>query len=170
MEREIIHGSLALLPNRVLAEATQKNLEKVGGVAYNEEEKEFAKQIFSTLDQPEYPLGSEAKIMPITLAGMGGSTDIGDVSWNAPTVQLRVATWVPGTSAHSWQAIAAGGTTIGIKGLQVAAKTLALTAQDLFQNPEVLVAARAEFDAQRGHDFVYRPLIGDRPPPLDYRK
>ena len=75
-----------------------------------------------------------------------------------------------GTPPHSWQAIAAGGTSIGIKGLQLAAKALALTAADLYENPELLRQARAAFEQQRGEDFVYTPLIGDREPPLDYRR
>jgi aminobenzoyl-glutamate utilization protein B len=77
---------------------------------------------------------------------------------------------VPGTPAHSWQAIAAGGTTIGVKGMVVAAKTLALTAADLFSDPKTLEAATAEYRKRVGPEFVYRPLVGDRPPPLDYRK
>jgi len=64
----------------------------------------------------------------------------------------------------------AGGTGIGIKGLQLAAKALALTAADLYENPELLRRARVAFERQRGADFVYTPLIGDREPPLDYRR
>ena len=77
---------------------------------------------------------------------------------------------MPGTAAHSWQAVAAGGTDIGIKGLQVAAKTLALTAQDLYQNPHILLAAKDELKQAQGEGFTYKPLLGDRAPPLDYRK
>ena len=83
---------------------------------------------------------------------------------------LSTATWVPGTAAHSWQAVAADGTTIGDKGMMVAAKTLAFSAVDLFTDPAKLAAVRAEFEERRGPDFKYRPLLGDREPPLDYRK
>jgi len=86
-----------------------------------------------------------------------------------PNTGLGTATWVPGSSAHSWQAVAAGGTTIGVKGMLVAAKTLALTMVDLFQNPDIVAEARAEHTERQGEDFVYEPLLGDRPPPLDYR-
>ncbi len=82
---------------------------------------------------------------------------------------MRAATWVPGTSAHSWQAIAAGGTSIGYKGMMVAAKTLALTAADLYQQPSLMSAARAEYEERIGPDFRYQALLGDRAPPLDYR-
>jgi aminobenzoyl-glutamate utilization protein B len=95
---------------------------------------------------------------------------VGDVSWAVPTAGLRTATWVPGTAAHSWQAIAAGGTSIGLKGMMVAARTLALTAADLFTTPVLVADARAEFERRRGTSFLYRPLVGDREPPLDYRK
>jgi len=83
---------------------------------------------------------------------------------------MRAATWVPGTSAHTWQAVAAGGTSIGVKGMMVASKTLALTAIDIFQNPEVCDEAKKELMRRRGDDFKYDPLLGDREPPLDYRK
>jgi len=83
---------------------------------------------------------------------------------------VRTATWVPGTSAHSWQAVAASGHSIGVKGTQVAAKAMALMAAELFTNDELRAEAKAEFDQSRGPDFQYRSLLGDRAPPLDYRK
>jgi len=90
---------------------------------------------------------------------------------SALTIALGIgaATWVPGTPAHSWQAIAAGGTSIGNKGMIVAAKTLAMTAVDLFTDAELLKAAKAEYRERVGPDFRYVSLVGDRDPPLDYR-
>ena len=111
----------------------------------------------------------ESKVLPFEMVQGKGSTDVGDVSWVVPTTGLRTATWVPGTTAHSWQAIAAGGTSIGIKGMQVAAKTLALTAMDLFRNVELINKAKKELLERRGKDFQYKALLGDREPPLDYR-
>ncbi|MEM8847909.1 MAG: amidohydrolase, partial [Bacteroidota bacterium] len=99
-----------------------------------------------------------------------GSTDVGDVSFTVPTVGMGTATWVPGTPAHSWQAVAAGGTSIGTKGMMIAAKTLTLTALELFQDTKIVEKAKAEFEERRGKDFKYIPLLGDRPPALDYRK
>ena len=92
------------------------------------------------------------------------------MSWITPTAGLTTATWIPGTAAHSWQAIAAGGTSIGNKGMLVAAKTMAMTAVDLFTDSELVEAARGELERRRGPDFVYVPLVGDRDPPLDYRR
>ncbi len=104
-----------------------------------------------------------------TEARAGGSTDVGDVSFTVPTVGLGTATWVPGTPAHSWQAVAAGGTTIGKKGMMVAAKTLTKTAIDLFKDKKLVADAKAEFLEKRGPNFKYIPLLGDRAPALDYR-
>ena len=102
--------------------------------------------------------------------GTGGSTDVGDVSWLVPTAGMRSATWVPGTSAHTWQAVAAGGTDIGFNGMMVAAKTLTLTAMDIFNDPSVTEKAKEELLRRRGQGFVYEALVGNRKPPLDYRK
>ena len=77
---------------------------------------------------------------------------------------------MPGTPSHSWQAVAASGMSIGAKGGVVAAKALALTAADLFRSPDVLAAAKAELLRRRGPDFRYQAMVGDRAPPLDYRK
>ena len=93
---------------------------------------------------------------------------MGDISWVVPTVGMSAATWVPGTSAHSWQAVAAGGTSIGIKGMIVAAKTL--TGIELMGNEKILEVAKKELLEKRGDNFKYEALLGDREPPLDYRK
>ena len=76
---------------------------------------------------------------------------------------------MPGTSSHSWQAVAAGGMSIGQKGMMVAAKSLALSAIDLFKNPATLQAAKAELEKRRGPEFKYEALLGDIDPPLEYR-
>ena len=120
--------------------------------------------------QPEQAVGAEKQIAELKLNHGRGSTDVGDVSWLVPTAGLRTATWVPGTSAHTWQAVAAGGTSIGHKGMINAAKTLAMTAADLYQDPKLIKASRKEWNMARGQDFDYSPLLGDRNPPLDYRK
>jgi aminobenzoyl-glutamate utilization protein B len=94
---------------------------------------------------------------------------VGDVSWVVPTIGLGTATWVPGTSAHSWQAVASGGTSIGRKGMMVAAKTIALSAIDLFKNPKMIQEATEEWTKKRGVDFQYKSLLGTRKPALNYR-
>jgi aminobenzoyl-glutamate utilization protein B len=166
---EIIHGNHALLINETLARMMDQKLRQVGGIEYDESEKAFAREVYATLVDPEQALGSQEDIQPYGVRLGYGSTDVGDVSIAVPTVGLRVATWVPGTSAHSWQAVAASGMSIGFKGAQLAAKTLALAAIELFENARLRAAARAEFEQRRGKDFVYEALLGDRSPPFDYR-
>ena len=169
VEWEIMHGNLNLLPNHLIAGLMQKNMESLGGINYNDKEQAFAEAIYPTLTKPNFELGSEKSVLETQTSISMGSTDVGDVSWTVPTAEFTTATWVPGTPAHSWQAIAAGGTNIGIKGLQLAAKTMVLTAADIFENPQLAKQARAELNKQRGADFNYAPLLGDRAPALDYR-
>jgi aminobenzoyl-glutamate utilization protein B len=170
VEYEIIGGTHDLLLNKTLADIMQKNLEKVGGVIYTAEETEFGKKIQSTLSYSVPAIETAAIIKPIKTEedSGGGSTDVGDVSYTVPTVGLRTATWVPGTPAHSWQAVACGGMEIGTKGLMVAAKTMTLTAIDLFTNPAIIEQAKEEFKKDIG-DYKYKALLGDRKPALNYR-
>ncbi|HEX9851753.1 MAG TPA: peptidase dimerization domain-containing protein, partial [Woeseiaceae bacterium] len=167
---EIIHGNHPLLINETLARMMDEKLREVGGVSYTASEQEFAEEIYKTLRHPELGLGSQAEVQPFAMELDYGSTDVGDVSMVVPTVGLNTATWVPGTPAHSWQSTAASGMTIGFKGTQVATKTLTLAAIELFENSDLRTAARADFDRSIGDDFHYEALLGDRDPPLDYRK
>ena len=144
----------------------------VGGVSYDAKEKVFAAKLMETYDSRDLIPESAEKVKDFEVIeiGRGGSTDVGDISWVRPTTGMRAATWAPGTSAHSWQAVAAGGMSIGHKGMMVAAKTLSLTAFDLYNSPELLKKANEELLRRRGEDFKYESLLGDRKPPLDYRK
>ena len=170
MEVETISAVYNVLPNDYLVAVQRKNLLKVGGVTYTPEERTFAESIRKTLTEPMLPLGSEAQIQPTRSEITYASTDMGDVSWRVPTVQLSAATWVPGTPAHSWQAVASGGTSIGAKGMIVAAKTMTLTAIDLFTDPTHIQKAKEEFDRRRGPGFVYQSRLDRAKPALDYRK
>jgi len=167
---EIIHGNHPLLINETLAKIIDSKLRAVGGVNYDKQDEKFAKTIFKSFDKPTASLGEEATIQPYEISLGYGSTDVGDVSLTTPTAGLSTATWTPGTSAHSWQAVAASGNPVGFKGTHLASKVLALTAIELFENEDLRKKARAEFDQRRGDNFKYVPLLGDRKPPLDYRK
>jgi aminobenzoyl-glutamate utilization protein B len=171
MEQEVVNGVYALLPNETLARVVDANLRAVGGVTYTAEERAFAEKLRATLGPDAPPVTEASTVLPFTPRSVatGGSTDVGDVSWVVPNGRFYGATWVPGTSSHSWQAVAAGGMSIGHKGMLNAAKTLAFTAVDLMSDPALVRRAKAEFDEKRGPNFVYRPLIGERAPPLDYR-
>ncbi|HAO50303.1 MAG TPA: amidohydrolase, partial [Runella sp.] len=170
VEEEIIGGVHEILPNDVLSQLMHENLKDIGGMKYTPEELKYAEEISKTQGMGIRELSSVETIEPLANEGLSSaSTDVGDVSWAVPTVGLRTATWVPGTPAHSWQAVAAGGTSIGRKGMVIAAKALATTAIDLFQNEKIISEAKAEFEKRRGADFTYKALVGDRKPALNYR-
>lgn len=171
VEHETIGAVYNILPNEVLARVQQRNLERVGGVTYTPEDRAFAEQLQKSLEGPVPPIDDAAKVMPFVGGQVdAASTDMGDVSWAVPTVAMSAATWVPGTAAHSWQAVAAGGTAIGAKGMMVAAKTMTLTTMDLFTDPTLIAKAKAEFDQRRGPDFRYTTRLDREKPALDYRK
>ena len=172
MDYEVIHGVYNLLPNQILSTNLYENLKTVGGVTYDKTEEDFALKIFPSLNRKDVNISDAALVKPYADQSdeAFGSTDVGDISWLVPTAGISSATWVPGTAAHSWQAVAAGGMSIGHKGMMVAAKTMALTIMDCLVSPEMLKNAKLELLKRRGGDqFKYEALLGDRNPPLDYR-
>jgi aminobenzoyl-glutamate utilization protein B len=168
MDYEIVGGTHDMLLNNTLDEAMQANLLKTGGVTYSKDELEFGKKLQATFGFKAPGVEEAATIQPLKFESGGGSTDVGDVSYTVPTVGVATATWIPGTPAHSWQAVACGGTEIGTKGMMVAAKAMSLTAIDLFTNPSLLQKAKDEFVKAKG-DYKYKPLLGNRKPMLNYR-
>ncbi len=171
VEVEIVNGVYNLLPLSTLAKVMHTNISRVGGTTYTPEEVAFGRKLQESFPLKNRPdIAQASQIEPYTEGGKGGgSTDVGDVSWAVPTVGLRVSTWVPGTAAHSWQAVASGGTEIGTKGMMVAAKTLTCMGIDLLLNKKLIEDATAEWLKKRGADFKYKSLAGDRKPPLTYR-
>lgn len=171
MDYEVIHGLYNVLPNEALSRTMHRNLLKVGGVYYDEKEMTFAKKLSESFGDIPFNLESAKAVKPFNVweEGTGGSTDVGDVSWVVPTAGMRAATWAPGTPGHSWQAVACGGTSIGTKGMIVAAKTLAMTAADLFTDQSLISRSWTELNQRRGDQFKYKSLVGERKPPLDYR-
>ncbi len=171
VEVEIVSSAYNFLNLNTVNTMLLENLKKVGGVEYSPEEAAFAKEIQQTLPKAaRKSLSSSREILPIEQAVVTASSDIGDVSWNVPTGHLWAATLVPGVSLHTWQSTACSGTSIGRKGMVVAAKTLALTAVELFQSPGQLAEIDAEFRQKLG-DFTYQSLIPDsKSAPLNYRE
>jgi aminobenzoyl-glutamate utilization protein B len=172
MDLEITGAVWNLLPNEYLSGIAHANMERVGGFTYTPDEIRFAEELRKSLTEaPALPIGSQERVQPLKTGEVGSaSTDLSDVSWNVPTVEVNGATFVPGVPAHSWQATACAGGSIGVKGMMVAAKTMALTAIDLFSDPTHIQKARAEFDRKRGPNFTYTTRLADRKPALDYRK
>ena len=172
MDYEKVGGTYSLLANLTLNSILDTNLRKFGGVEYSETEIAYANEIRKTVSRSKLPeLDSANYIPPLTneIVLASGSTDVGDVSWIVPTAGINIATWVPGTSFHSWQAVAASGMSIGHKGELLAAKTLALSAIDLIKDPEKVKQVWEEWLSRRGNEFQYESLLGDRAPALNYR-
>ena len=166
---EVMHGNYSLLPNDAIQRIMYEKLTQRGGVSYNQKEQEYAEEIYQTLVSPSGKIGDQENVLAYRQTHGYGSTDVGDVSWVVPTGGIRIATWVPGTASHSWQAVAIGGTSIGLKGTKLAAEVLSDTAIELMKNPLIIQNANQELQKRVGKDFVYEPLLGDRSPPLNYR-
>jgi aminobenzoyl-glutamate utilization protein B len=159
-------GDYELLVNKKGAEALQKNIELVGPINYTEEEIAFAKKIQEVTGAKQ--TGLNGKISPLKETREhpeGGSTDVGDVSWLVPEITLLATTAPAKAPWHSWAVVACGGMSIGHKGMLFAAKSLALTIVDLFENETLRKDIRAEFE-QRRDKHVYKAYIPDGPPPV----
>jgi aminobenzoyl-glutamate utilization protein B len=114
-------------------------------------------------------LDSTTKVLPLGARPGQASTDAGDVSWNVPTIGFRAATFVPGVVAHTWQAAATSGMSIGQKGMVVAAKALAITGADLFADAKLIADAKAEFRRQLNGNAYQSVIPESQKPPLGYR-
>lgn len=169
MKYEVIGGTHDLMFVDTLNVAMQKELELTGGVKLSAADLEFGRKIQASFSVKPPDISSSSMInSPDMKQDLPGSTDVGDVSYNVPTVGVWAATWIPGTSAHSWQAVACGGTDIAIKGMMVAAKAMTNMGIELFNNKGLVEAAKKEFAKKLG-DYKYKALLGDRAPALNYR-
>lgn len=142
-----------IIPNRPLTQLVYDNMVKVGPPTFTEDEKAFARRLQQPLVEEfgtTFDVAIEETVQrPATRPQTGGgSTDVGDVSWRVPTGGLRTACFAAGSPGHSWQNVAAIGSSIGEKGTIYAAKVLAVTAIDLLENPDLVKAARADFETQ----------------------
>ena len=144
----------------------QHNLELLGPITYTDEEIAFGKKIQEVTKKEQ--LGMDTKINPLEATKEhpgGGSTDVGDVSWNVPNINLGVTTAPKDTPWHSWAVVACGGMSIGHKGMLYASKAMAMTMTDLYENPEALEKVKAEYIERKG-DEVYKAIIPEGPPPI----
>jgi aminobenzoyl-glutamate utilization protein B len=173
VEVEDISSDANIVGNDALAPVAQRNLEEVGGFAMDEQQKRFAQELqksFALDTMPSLDLTSQVQpLRPVDPNAPSASTDVGDVSWTVPTIGFSIATWVPGTVAHTWQAAAAAGMSIGQDGMVVAAKALALTAADLFSSPQLVRAARDDFARQLAGRTYSTEIPPNQKPPIDYR-
>ena len=174
LDVKIISSDANIIPNDTLAAVAQKNLEAVGGYTMTPDQKQFALDLQKTL-----PPGGAADlkqtevIQPLKVYDPNqpsASTDVGDVSWNVPTIGFGAATFVPGVAAHTWQAAASAGMSIGQEGMVIASKALALTAVDLFESQNLVTRAQAEFHRQLEGKTYESPIPLNQKALLDYRE
>ncbi len=178
-ERVFIDGTAELLPNFTLEKALYDNFSQIGVPKNTEQEQAFAAALKNTYPKSRTAPGTGAKfdpaiakrvkalsedmtkpindfLMPL-YSGTGfshGSTDVGDVSWLTPTAQIEVAAWPAGVPGHSWQIVSCGKSGQAHKALLCAGKVLAATAIDLLEKPELLKAARAEFEEKSAEGYT----------------
>jgi aminobenzoyl-glutamate utilization protein B len=157
-------GSWELLDNAAGAKLLHSNLLWVGPAVYTEQEQAFAKQIQRATGVPDTGMFTGIKPLEAQVP-KGGSTDVADVSWNTPTLTVTVATAPIAVPWHAWPVVATGGMSIGHKGMLQAAKTLAATMVDLYEQPAALAAVQAEFKARKG-DVEFISYVPAGPPPL----
>ena len=185
VEVEFLEGIYNLIPNRTLAELVVSNMREIGLPEYSEEDLKFAKEIAKTIPR-------ESKINQLRKSGRPGwerlidklmddevpdpwgegevshgSTDVADVSWQAPTLEFSTAAWVLGTPGHSWQAVAQSAAGTGHKSLIFASKVLAASVLDLLTNPGLLEKVKQEHRKRlKGRKYV-SPIPPEHKPPLD---
>jgi len=164
VEVKLQGGSWETMINATGAKLLDANLRWIGTPTYTAEEDAFAKKIQAATNVPVVGMSREIEALDAQVEE-GGSTDVGDVSWIVPTLNLTVVTAPRNAPWHAWPVVATGGTSIGHKGMIVAAKTLAATMVDLYEKPQALRDVRAEFDKKRG-DVVFKAYLPDGPPPL----
>lgn len=166
----LISGIYEVLVNREGGKIMQENLELLGPISYTENEIAFGKKIQEATEKPQ--VGMDSTINPLRITEKnpgGGSTDVGDVSWNVPNINLRVTVAPKDTPWHSWAVVACGGMSIGHKGMIYSSKAMSMTMLDLFENPDLVNKVKAEYKERKG-DVVYKPIIPEGPPPIPNKK
>jgi aminobenzoyl-glutamate utilization protein B len=185
---ELLTAIYNLLANRTLAELITDNLRETGPPKNTKEEVEWAAEVAKSISREQKIEGLRRsgradweKLVDVNIDTavldpmgegmvMGGSTEVGDVSWICPTVFFQTATSVLGSPGHSWQITAASGMGIGHKGMLWAAKATAGASIDLLTKPELLAKAKEDFDKARGGRVYKCALPADAKPPLDQLK
>lgn len=162
----LISGIYEVLVNRKGGEVMQQNLELLGPISYTPEETAFGKKIQEATGKPQVGMDSEIRPLEATKEHPGGgSTDVGDVSWNVPNINLSVTVAPKDTPWHSWAVVACGGMSIGHKGMVHAAKAMGMTMVDLFEDPKLVQEIKKEYKERKG-DTKYEAIVPDGPPPI----
>ena len=184
-EVEFLKAIYNKIQSRTLSEVITANLREIGPPEYTDEELKFAEELaksiskedkIETLRKSNRPGWED--LMDVLLDRTipdawnegepgRGSTDVADVSWQAPTMEFGTTTYVLGTPGHSWQNVAQSGMGIGHKSLIFASKTIAASAIDLLTDPELLMKAWEELKERTKGRTYGTPLPPDAKPPLD---
>jgi aminobenzoyl-glutamate utilization protein B len=188
MEKQIISGASNLVLNDTIVDVFQEKMEQIGAPRFNEAEQTFARKLFETFPEgggdpfavflgtdvkkiikaaKENPLPEEIIVADTKDVALPGSSDVGDVSWVTPTGQIMTTCFAFGTPGHSWQQVAQVGMSIGHKGMLFAAKSLALTALEFIQKPDLLKKARDEFAARLAETPFVAMIPDGTKPPID---
>ena len=181
----VYSGVSNLLGNEVLEKIMQEEFEKLGPVKFDENDISFANKIRSSFTREEI-LSSFKRIGLETPLEMSlcdfvapleyksdegvGSTDVGDVSWVAPTVQARVATCAVGTPFHTWQTVAQGKAPAAHKGMVHAAKIMASTAISLLKDPKKLKEVKNNHKKKLAKNSYVCPIPKGKLPPIKFNK
>ena len=181
MKWRLVTMSAELIANTPLCQAMEKNLHMLGAPDFTDVDVAYAKRFQNTLEQKDItasysmlglgvqrdkvladflpPLGHQSSDLP-------ASTDVGDVSWVVPTVQLWGANYAIGTPYHTWQMVAQGKSSPALKGMVHAATVMAMTGVDAVLNSELREQAWADFKARVGEEGYVSALSDDAEPPI----
>lgn len=165
-EVKLNSGLYEILVNQAGADVLQKNIEFVGPISYTEDEIEFANNIMKEYGLEAKGIDGSIHKMKETLAdAVGGSTDVGDVSYIVPEISLGAVTAPVGSPWHSWVVVACGGMSIGHKGMLFASKSLGTTMVDLFEDEALRAKIKAEFLKRKGSE-VWKAMLPEGPAPI----
>lgn len=159
-------GDYEMLVNMPGEKLLHDNLDWLGPLQFTADEQDFARKIQQATNvEPKGLQGAIKPLEPQPKDPDGGSTDVGDVSWNVPVINLNVTTAPADAPWHAWPVVASGGMSIGHKGLLYAAKALSATMIDLYLNPQNIDTIRKDF-AEKTKGSSYKSYIPDGPPPI----
>lgn len=176
---QIAGGSSNIIPNNVLQEVMYDNMSRIGPPRFDEADITFAQKlreasmtvdgIFANIAHRQPSLGSkilhdDVLALPAREEVEMGTTDVGDVSWIAPTVQCHTACYAIGTEFHTWQMVTQGNLPAAHKGMVLAARVIAASAADCLRNPTIIARAKAELENRLGTHTYDCPIPPDVTP------
>jgi aminobenzoyl-glutamate utilization protein B len=144
----VITGTLDVIGNDPLAENVYGHLKRHFPLEWTDEEQAYAKSIQKEMGKPELGMADSVPPMPTAAVQVGASSDVGDVSWNVPTMGVVYSAWPQGIPPHQWGCTACHGMSIGHKATIAAAKVMVSAGLDLLTQPDLLEAAQEDFKKQ----------------------